>query len=355
MAVLVFLGIIVFFLFLFFTQSRQAVVTSGTTGFGSSSAAVALPPLTDFRNVRAIYATAKTVAIPARLDQLIALIKGTELNALIVDLKDSDGTPKNETAVVQKLLANGIYPIARLVVFQDDFLATNEPNLALRQPDGSFWPAPGKPLWVDPSSRSVWDYNLKLAEAAFRSGFKEINLDYVRFPSDGATAGIRYPFYNASTSESGVIEKFFRYFSTKLKAVYPQAVLSVDLFAFSFVTNSGLGVGQKVPVAAQYFDVLCPMIYPSHYGPSDFGFMNPAAHPYDVVSSTLVYGEKNFGAALAKVTVRPWIQGFNLGDEYTPALVREEIRAITDNGLGNHWMVWNPANVYDSADFLPKR
>lgn len=346
---------IIVVLFLFIPGQKNQPVTEINVNFPSTSS---LPPIpmTTSSDVRAIYATAQTVAKPARVQALIELIKSTELNAMVINVKDSDGVylDANMASVVKELLAEGIYPIARLVVFQDNSLARQEPALALKNSDGSLWQGNGRAFWIDPTSITAWDYNTKIAEKALALGFKEINLDYVRFPSDGELSSVQYPFYSSSTPKDAVLGDFFAYFSGRVKADYPQSVLSVDLFAFSFIQDDGLGVGQRVPMAARYFDVLCPMIYPSHYTPMDFGFENPADHPYEVVAETLADGKKYFPVSLKKVIVRPWLQSFDLGAVYTPAMVRSEIQAVADQGFGDRWSLWNPNNVYDPANFLKR-
>ncbi|KKU91774.1 MAG: hypothetical protein UY23_C0001G0380 [Candidatus Jorgensenbacteria bacterium GW2011_GWA1_48_11] len=350
------LALVAVFLVVFFFipgEGKRPAQTEETVSF--------IPPLSipmaSVDDVRAIYLTAQTAARPERVQALIDLVKTTELNAVVINVKDSDGIylDGNMRRVVEKLLANGIYPIARMVVFQDNFLARTRPELALKNRDNSLWRGNNGALWIDPASIAVWDYNANIAEEALAIGFKEINLDYIRFPSDGDVSEIVYPFYNASSSKSAVMRDFFDYFSSRLKADRPQAVLSADLFAFSFIQDDGLGVGQRVPVAAEYFDVLSPMIYPSHYTPGNFGFENPAEHPYEVVSSTLASGQKFFPDSLKKAIVRPWLQSFNLGAEYTPAMVRQEIQALLDRGFRNSWMLWNPNNVYNPDNFLKRR
>lgn len=319
---------------------------------------VSPPQYTSPKDIRAVYATAKTVSVPSRVDALIRLINATELNALVINVKDGDGVyaaDENIKRVVQKLLKNGIYPIARIVVFQDNLLARKSPHLALKDKNGFLWTSNGGYFWVDPASVAVWDYNVQAAQSALKMGFKEVNFDYIRFPSDGDVKNIAYPVYDGTVLKTKIIGDFFAYLSSRIRADYPEAVISADLFAFSFLFDDGLGVGQRAGEAAKYFDVISPMTYPSHYSPGNFEFPNPAEHPYEVILKTLESGKKFIETASGTASVRPWLQDFDLGAVYDAKMVREEIRAVTDAGYGNSWMVWNPRNFYEKENFLPEK
>ncbi len=312
------------------------------------------PPLavSSPRDVRAVYLTAAVASVPSRVEGIIQLIHSTRLNAVVVNVKDGDGTYLGEgmARVVQKFRAEGIYPIARVVVFQDNALARARPDLALHDASGTLWVAAKAYLWVDPASREVWDRTVAVAERALDLGFREVNFDYVRFPSDGDTKGIVFPIYDGKHPASAVMSDFYRYLTDRIHKDRPGAVLSVDLFAYSFLINDGLGVGQRLPDAAAAFDVVSPMVYPSHYTSGDFGYPNPATEPYNVILKTLEAGKALLSAS-STVIIRPWIQDFNLGAIYDAAMVEEEIRAVQDAGYGDTWMDWNPANIYDPVKF----
>jgi len=145
---------------------------------------------------------------------------------------------------------------------------------------------------------------------------------------------------------------FYAYLTKHLRQNQPEAVLSIDVFAYSFLKNDGLGVGQRLGDAAVYFDVVSPMGYPSHYASGNFGFVNPAEEPYQVVRQTLEKGKVLLAAASSTAIIRPWIQDFNIGADYNAQMVQEEMRAVRDAGFGDTWMVWNPSNIYEKEEFL---
>ena len=134
--------------------------------------------------------------------------------------------------------------------------------------------------------------------------------------------------------------------------------MSVDLFGFVTTRKEDFGVGQVMEDAFEYFDYISPMVYPSHYPPNFLGFENPAEHPYDVVYNAI----KSAGERLSvyktltnnkRPNIRPWLQDFDLGADYTPAMVSAQIKA-TQDALGdqyNGFMLWNARNVYSESAF----
>ncbi len=304
--------------------------------------------------VKAIYATSST-AHTAHIKDLEQLIASSELNAIVINTKEPSGVKLDQHVkdLVAELKAQGMWTIARQVVFQDDDLARHRPDLALKRADGSVWHDGGGKTWVDASSREVWEYNLKAARAALDAGFDEVNLDYVRFPTDGAVSSIHYPIWQPKVSKAQTIADFVGWLHRELQASHPGAVLSADVFAYSFLPRNHLNIGQDLRLLAPTLDVVAPMVYPSHYRAGNFGFTNPAEHPYEVVRQTLEQGKPQL-AATPRTIVRPWLQDFNLGARYTADLVHAEFKGVTDAGFANGWMLWNPHNTYTAAALQAK-
>lgn len=307
--------------------------------------------------VKGIYLTAYTFRQPARLKNLVELVKRTELNAMIIDLKDSwnihfDDYLKNKITELHK---ENIYLIARIVVFQDHQFAKSNPGVALQLKDGSLWRDNKNTYWTDPASRKVWDHNVAIAKKAIDLGFDELNFDYIRFPSEKITS-IVYPVYNGTTPKHEVIRSFWQYLRGKLKEYDPEIVLSADLFAFNMISEGDLGIGQRFRDSLDIFDVVAPMIYPSHYTPGNFGIQNPAAHPYEIVYQSLMKGKGQIEryASTTSTIIRPWLQDFKMGAVYDAVMVRKQIQATYDAGFDRGWMLWNPNNVYTEGALNPK-
>lgn len=302
--------------------------------------------------VRAIYVTANTAASTRRMNELVAFAHAANMNAMVINVKDGDGLylDGRMEALAHRLRSEGIYPIARIVVFQDNYLARMWPEEALSTASGTLWLGRGV-AWMDPASRPVWDYTVEAAVEALSEGFAEVNFDYVRFPADGDIESIVYPRYDKTVTRAAVIDAFSNYVTEHVKKAYPDAKLSIDIFAHSLLDKGDVGIGQHFVDIARYFDVVCPMIYPSHYAPGNFGFKNPATAPYEVVKGTLDEGVAKLKAAGRSVVIRPWLQDFNMGATYDREKIQAQIKAVSDAGFQTGWMMWNPSNRYDKTKF----
>ncbi len=324
--------------------------------------------------VKAVYSTAWSAGSAKKIDYFIDLIKTTELNAIVIDIKDYSGyvaydigdplvnkykakdikIPKINS-LIKKLHDQGIYVIARIAVFQDPILAKNRPDLAVQSKStGTTWFDRKNLAWTDPASLEVWDYNLAIAKDAANRGFDEINFDYIRFPSDGDIADMVFPVYDMTSPKHFTMRKFFEYTRNSL----PETPISADLFGLAGIVNDDLGIGQVLEDALPYFDAVSPMAYPSHYAANFMGFKNPAEHPYEVVRNTMAtamarlhkleeQGMEN------KPKLRLWLQDFNMGATYDAVMVRKEIQAVEEIDPTAGWMLWNPNNVYTKGALLP--
>ena len=339
------------------------------------------------RDIRAIYLTSWSAATPSRVAQAISLVENTELNGVVIDIKDYTGKvvfttesplirglgaeePRlgNLVDLVSRLHQHGIYVAVRIAAFQDQHLLKVRPDLAVRDPAGRIWRDRKGLGWVDPASHDVWEYLVEIGRAAAQAGVDELNFDYIRFPSDGNLSALRYPIFNEdTTSKREVLRQFFDYLTTALRPT--GVVLSADLFGLATVRPDDLGIGQVLEDALLYFDYVSPMVYPSHYARGFLQFKNPAAHPYEVVRYSLERAEYRraqfarlinaFGAAAPDrgdaidhlARIRPWLQAFNLGAPYPPPVIRKQMQAVDDVGLDSGWFLWSPSNRYHPDTF----
>lgn len=310
---------------------------------------------------KGIYITSWTAG-SKRADELLELVKRTELNTVVIDIKnytgriafdtdseliDSIGSEKiwikDIKGLVDKFHKAGIYTIARIVVFEDNYLPRKRPDLSLKTKRGNLWQDFRGLTWLDPSSKEVWDYNIELAQEAVRMGFDEINLDYIRFPSDGNISNIVYPFWDGQTPKKEIMRQFFEYFNQQVKPL--GVFISADLFGLTLTVDTDMNIGQWLEHAGLYFDYICPMVYPSHYPPTFEGFANPAEHPYEVIYKGLTTGMERLASVSAPAKIRPWLQDFDLGAVYTPEMIELQKQAVYDAGAYG-WLLWNSSNIY---------
>ncbi|MEO8245612.1 MAG: putative glycoside hydrolase [Chloroflexota bacterium] len=317
--------------------------------------------------VRALYAPSAVFEGAGRLDALLALLDRTEANAMVIDVKETDGklfwatdlpeavaagsVRENPVFDLEELLPalkeRGIYTIARMVSMKDNTTAAARPELAvMNAATGEPWRDNIGGAWLDPSAPGVGEYLAALAGDLADKGFDEVQLDYIRFYSDGPydVADTNLP--NTQSFRLPAIERVLRVVSTRLN--HTRAFLGADVFPISFIVPDDQGIGQRPEVIMPYVDYFCPMVYPSHYGPGVFGYGIPNNFPYEVVDETLQ--RMNAEAEGLPMSIRPWIQDFGYGafPPYSAGQVKAEMAAAADNGTSG-WMIWNARATFTEA------
>lgn len=323
-------------------------------------------PQKDAPKVRGVYATAHSAG-GAKLQSLLKLVDETELNSLVIDVKDDFGyitwetgnadldamnTTKKIITDMPKLIASlqehDVYPIARIVVFKDTILAKNRPELSFMNPDGTLWNN-GKDSFVNPYKKEVWDYNVAVAKEAIKAGFKEVQFDYVRFPEGFEKRADVLKYDTDERSRVDVVSSFVKYAREQLSPL--GARTSVDIFGYAASVPAAEGIGQDFVKISQNVDVICPMIYPSHYSTGWFGQKVPDAAPYATINGASIDTNKKLEPlSTLKPIIRPWIQDFTAS--WVPGYVKygkheleEQIRALKDNGV-DEFLLWNAGNSY---------
>lgn len=324
--------------------------------------------------VKAVYISAWTAGSAKQRDRILDLVDTTEINSLIIDIKDSTGRVSFHTdnkllndlgasekrisdikGLIDMLHKKNIYVIGRISVFQDPYMTKKKPDWAItRKSDGSAWKDRKGLSFLDPANKEVWEYITNIAHTAYDYGFDEINFDYIRYPSDGNLKDINYHIGEGKTRASN-IEDFFVYLHDSMKkdANIP---ISADLFGLVTVNvgNDDMGIGQIMEKALPHFDFIAPMVYPSHFAKDWNGYKNSAEHPYEVVNITMKSAiAKSAALGMGPEKIRPWLQDFSIGGtKYTKEMVRAQIKATYDSGLTS-WMLWDPANRYTKDALEP--
>ncbi len=324
-----------------------ALTASALTASAPAVPAPAAPLPPRKAPARGIYLTGHSVGMTQRVQELLDLIQQTELNALVIDFKDDDGIlthrvhPDQLGRLLRLANRKGIYTIARIVTFKDPRAARGRPGMALHRKNGGLWLDRIGAGWLDPYHRESWEYNLGVAKEAVKFGFREIQFDYVRFPSDGDVPAIDYP-WRDDRSKDQVIGDFLAWSRAELR---PLGVwVSADIFGLVVSVSDDMGIGQSLERLASGADILSPMVYPSHYSRGNYGLPDPEKDPYRTVKHSLEDGIRRLGQD-KKGVWRPWLQDFSLRVDYTPELVKDQIRAVEELGI-REWLLWNPDNRY---------
>jgi len=318
---------------------------------------------------RGVYLNGWSLSSEKKRSAIEMLLEQKLINALVIDVKDSETFLTMGTAAhIQTLKAKypDIWLAARIAVFRDTQYAKANQNVAIASRKGGLFTDSLGQHWIDPSARAFWDYIVEVSKTAMEMGFDELNFDYIRFPSLSDYSNLVYPNYTTSTPKTKVLAEFFRYLNSELKKYKPDIVLSADIFGQTLLQDEEENTGQRLQDLTRYFDVVAPMVYPSHYAAENFGYKNPATHPYEIVYGTLEQGIKLIsnittssittssssltGTPSTDLAIRPWYQAFDLGAIYTPEMVKKQIAA--GNALGiRGFILWNPSSMYSREVF----
>jgi hypothetical protein len=363
-------------------SSTSAASIAGASSVGASATTTPVPPppfvITHISTpdpVKAVYFTSWAAGTPSFQKEMWSLLDGsTELDSIVIDVKDysgrigyvvddlrfkdtlidSTGSAQNRIPNIEqfigKLHEKGIYVIGRVAVFQDPYATMVHPEWAVTDiRTGKPWKDAGGAYWLDPDSRDAWNYIAAIAKQAYAVGFDEVNFDYVRFPSDGAISDAVFA-KTASTTKAEVIKDFFSYLHDELS---PLGIpISVDLFGQTTSETNDMGIGQIIENTFPYFDFVDPMVYPSHYIDGFDGYAKPALHPYEIVKYSMGTAvTRAIAASSTPSKLRPWLQAFDLGAVYTPAMVDAQKQATYDVGLDS-WLLWNAGAVYSKAEVM---
>jgi hypothetical protein len=342
--------------------------------------------------VRGIYVTGHSAG-GARFERLLKLIDDTQLNAMVIDIKDDYGyvtfRPEEESpfypisknyikdvkAMLQTLEDHQIYPIARIVVFKDSVLAEQKPEWSFKN-QGAVWKNGRGEAFVNPFLKEVWEHNVEIAKLAAEMGFQEIQFDYVRFPEgfERRDKSLTYSMGEYSPievkNEEGkvigedlvqprvtAVTDFVAYAKQELSEY--NVDVSVDIFGYTATLPEAPGIGQNFTKISENVDVISSMIYPSHWTPY-FGIAKPDTEPYLLVKAYAEAENKRLDELENRPISRPWLQDFTapwLGKgnylKYGVKEVEAQIKALNEAGIFE-FLLWNASNNYtENVNYLP--
>ena len=388
--------------------AATALISSGSEisfarPFGDAPAATSTPEIPQTAHIptpmplKAIYMTQCAAGTPSFREDLTQLIDETELNAIIIDIKDYSGGiafptedpalapyvsdkcgARDMKAFVEALHEKDIYVMGRITVFQDPLYTKAHPELAVKKASATstVWKDHKGLAFIDVGARPFWEYIVALSKESYALGFDELNFDYIRFPSDGDMKDIYFP-WSAGKGKQVALEEFYKYLHAELRpgpstgSGQAGPVLSADLFGMTATNEDDLNIGQVLERTLPYFDYVAPMVYPSHYPKGFHGYADVNANAYNIVhfsmsaavrrtlattTATQSFTHTRIGTSTpamyakppyAASKMRPWLQSFDYPVTYTPEMVAAQIKATNDAGLDS-WMFWDPANKYRS-------
>lgn len=334
---------------------------------------------------RGLYVPAGQNNPGSQLQGFINTIKDNGLNTIVVDMKDDYGLLRYKTdnakvlkkatvstyaidieKFVKQAKENGIYLVARIVVFKDRNLWRYDNNkyAVVDYKTGEAWRGiknydiekddAGNEIsrtanyydehWVDPYCEEVWEYNIDIAKDLVSKGFDEIQFDYIRFPTDGLNLDrVKYRWRDDGMDKESALISFLSYARKNLNVP-----IGIDIYGQNGWYRSGTRTGQDVELLSPYVDVICPMFYPSHFEQYFLAQTPAVERPYRIY----YYGcYRNTVIARNKVIVRPWVQAFYLAVSYDKTYygtdyIKREIFGVRDS-VDRGYMYWNNSGKYD--------
>ena len=309
---------------------------------------------------RGIYLNAGAVG---RIDDYIAMAKGTRLNTFVIDIKDdtspglrteamrrhspttfskarAEGAALYEYAV-RRIHEEGMWAVGRISCFKDSWLVRDNPSVAITEI------STGQPLyhnranWPSAFNRRVWQYNVELARECVRSfGFDEINFDYVRFPDRMNSIDHLIDFHNAyGESKCQAIQRFVAYACDELHEA--GAYVSVDVFGEAANTGYVTAYGQYWPALSNIADVMCGMPYPDHFPAGYKGIEKPWNNPYETLCAWGADVRSRQEVTPQPAQTRTWIQAYHVmkhvdkeGIDYNAENMLREVAGLNDAGIG---------------------
>lgn len=298
-------------------------------------------------------------ASSSKFYSLVGSMRRFNLNAAVIDFKYDRGEVAavlggefSDIASYEKingieekvdtLLKYGIKPIARIVCFKDNILAkTDGFKYALRYAGGEIFRDASGAYWVSPYSPFVRRYLIAVAKEAVKMGFKEIQFDYIRYPTDGIRGTLIFPEHNGMNGFDIVID-FLKEAYQELK---PYGVdISCDVYGYTVWFDSLYYVMQQLEGMAQYTDAVYPMVYPSHFSDSLYGGRPKEKRTYDIIYESGSKSSKRIDKFNTKTIL--YLQDFSwkssrMGHDY----VNNQIKAAAESGADG-FILWDPSSDY---------
>lgn len=354
--------------------------------------------------LRAAYMTSCIASGKKLRAPLVSFVERTELNALVIDIKDFSGKVSIDTGdpdfivnnngctipdiknFIAELHQKHIYIIGRVTVMQDSTYTKSHPDAAVkRHSTGKTWSDKKGLSFIDPGATEYWQYMIDLGKASHDLGFDEINYDYIRYPTDGDMSDAFYT-RSGSTTKAQMMKRFYEYLG---KGMHEAGIpISADIFGMTTTNADDLGIGQVLENALMNFDYVAPMVYPSHFPLTYNGWRDPNLVPYELIKYTMSAAVKranelekeksgwkpiltivstSTGAVSTSTNpntftstglyakrLRPWLEDFDCcapnSHHYTEADVRAQMKGDYDAGLDS-WMMWDPRNEYTEGAY----
>lgn len=317
--------------------------------------------------MRGVHMTALAWTASSLREPILKLAREGRIDTIELDVKDESGVVGYDSRVplarrtgaakgyydarevIDKLHAMDVRVVGRIVAFRDPRLGRwawrhGHRDWVIQTPGGGPYGGKyGAYSFTNPFSAQVRAYNIALATEAARLGFDDVLYDYVRRP-DGKLGNLRFP--GRKGSPEAAIAGFMRETREAVRA--EGAFLGASVYGIAATRPTE--IAQDIPAMAESADYIAPMVYPSHWGPGEYGVANPNRSPYPIVRRSLADFQRLVRGS--DTQIMPWLQDFSLGVTYGPRQVSAQIRAARDAGTDS-FLLWNAAARYTRSALPP--
>lgn len=256
--------------------------------------------------VKGIYLTQYTITNTAYVQHLIKQSKASGIDTFVIDVQFPNTRARQNIAMVKE---SGISFVARIVMFHGGGTAEQ-----INNPD-------------------IWQKKYGMVKLALDMGADAIQLDYIRYNTK----------QRKSPENAKNIMKIISWYKSKLAS--QKIPLQIDVFGETSFGESSY-IGQNAQLFAETVDVLCPMVYPSHYYPPEKHYKTP----YDTVFNSLERIQKQFPET-SPVHVIAYIELSNyhypMSGTKRMDYIRAQLKAVHDSGVEG-WYAWSAHNKYDA-------
>ncbi|SFB59318.1 hypothetical protein SAMN05216266_12368 [Amycolatopsis marina] len=352
------------------TEPGTTAVTVEARDKAGNAATRKVPVPVRHPGMRAVHMTASAWSAPSLRDPVLQLAREKRIDAVQLDIKDESGEIGYQSAVplakeigatrdyydaraaLDQLHQAGVRVVGRIVAFRDPILGRHswengQRDRVVQQANGTPWTGGyGEYAFTNFANPEVRAYNVALAEEAAKLGFDEILYDYVRRP-DGAIAEMRFPGIT-TTPEQAVAD-----FVGQTRPVVHRHGALLGASVFGIAVTRPTQIAQDIPELSKHADYIAPMVYPSHWGPGEYGVANPESQPYDITKRSLDDFAKQAAEGDGSTAIIPWLQAFSLGVSYGPEEIRAQIKAAEDAGIQS-FLLWNANCRYDPEALAPR-
>lgn len=315
--------------------------------------------------IKGVYMPVSTMQSQDSIQSFLQQLQGSEINAVLLDLKDTDGnvtyqsnleivksmntqsqTAVNIAEVIQAIKDAGYTPIARIFAFKDPLAVQGMLDAAVMYGDTDYlWidnsAELGGKAWLNPYAQKAVDYVDQIVEEAIAMGFENIIMDAVHFPTGYSLEMANYGSAATEMTREEALQN--------IVAQFQQTVQEKNARVWFYCTTTSIVQPNQYVYGSNplsiYTDGLAVSVMPTqfYYGYvlGETVLQDPFSDIYTTVKSALTYiTERTDADCIA------FLQGYST-DSFSvdKEQLQKQIQAVNDSEIENY-IIYAPSGVY---------